>query len=348
MKHILATENTKLLKALKLISLSGEKNLIIIGKKKKFLGTISDGDIRRHLLKSDNLNNSIKNIYNKKATFLIEGKFNKKIIKSIFLQKDLDLIPILNKQKKVIDFISWRKFFKNQENKINLGKVKSLVIMAGGEGTRMRPFTDLFPKPLIPIKGTPIIDSIIKKFAYSNIKNFIISVRAKSKILKTYLVEKKYKNLKFLEEKKPLGTVGSLSLLKGKIKEDFFLSNCDILADINIENFYNYHKQNKNLISMVVSNKNFSIPYGVCTLNKNGIFTGIEEKPKYSFFVNIGLYLINPKVLRFIPNNKFFHMTDLIRVIKKKRFTVGMYPIQDEDWIDVGQWSEYKKVLKKL
>ena len=112
----------------------------------------------------------------------------------------------------------------------------------------MKPFTDLFPKPLIPIKGTPIIDSIIKKFAYSNIKNFIISVRAKSKILKTYLVEKKYKNLKFLEEKKPLGTVGSLSLLKGKIKEDFFLSNCDILADIDIENFYDYHKRNKNLI----------------------------------------------------------------------------------------------------
>ena len=332
---------------MKKISSSGEKNLIIIGKNKKFLGIISDGDIRRHLLKNNSLNNYISKVYKKNATFLFKGKFDKKTVKNIFLQKNLDLIPILDNKKKVVDYITWRKFFKNQENKINIGKTKNLVIMAGGEGLRMKPFTDLFPKPLIPIKGIPIIDSIIGKFLKNNIQNFTISVRSKSKILKTYLSEKKYKNLTFLEEKKPLGTVGSLSLLKKKFKEDFFLTNCDILADIDIENFYNFHKENRHIISMVVTTKNFTVPYGVCSLNKNGVFMGMKEKPKFSFFVNIGLYLINPKALKFIPKNKFFHMTDLIKIIKKKKLSIGTYPIQDEEWIDVGQWNEYKKAVEK-
>lgn len=348
MKNIIVNKNIRLLDALKKLSLSGEKTLIIVNKSRKLLGTISDGDIRRNLLKNNNLNNKIDKIYNKSPTYLIEGKYNKNNIRHIFLQKHFDLIPIVNRKKIVIDYISWSKFFEDQDSKNDFRKINTLVIMAGGEGTRMKPFTDLFPKPLIPIKGKPIIDLIIEKFSKINIKNFILSVRAKSRILKTYLNETKQKKFVYIEENKPLGTAGSLSLLKKTIKDDFLLTNCDILADIDIENFYNFHKENNNLISMVVSAKKFSVPYGVCTLNNNGVFNGIKEKPSYNFFVNIGLYLINPKVLKFIPKNKFFHMTDLVKKLKKNKFKVGIYPIQDKEWIDVGQWSEYKKAVEHI
>ena len=348
MKNILVNKNIRLFDALKKLSLSGEKTLIIINKARKLLGTISDGDIRRNILKRNNLNNKIEKIYNKNPTYLIEGKYNKKDIKDIFLKKHFDLIPILNQKKIVINYISWSEFFNTQENKFDFKKINNLVIMAGGEGTRMKPFTDLFPKPLIPIRGKPIIDLIIEKFSNFNIKKFTLSVRTKSKILKTYLSEKKYKNLNYVEEKKPLGTVGSLSLLKRKFNEDFLLTNCDILADINLESFYNFHKKNNHFISMVVSAKKFSIPYGVCTVNNNGVFNSIKEKPNYNFFVNIGLYLMSPKVIKYIPKNKFFHMTDLIKVLIKKKLSVGAYPIQDTEWVDVGQWSEYKKTLETI
>lgn len=348
MKKILVNKDIRLLTALKKLNKSGEKTLIIVNSENKLLGTISDGDIRNKLLKNNNLNNKIDTIFNKKPTFLIENKFNKEDIEKIFLNKQFDIIPIVNNKHIVVDYISWSNFFKNKKKKYQFKKIETLIVMAGGEGTRLKPFTNLLPKPLIPIKGKPIIDLILEKFNELNIKNFIFSIKSKAKILKAYLAEKNYKQVKFLEEQKPLGTVGSLFLLKNKIKKDFLLTNCDILADINLENFYNFHNRNKNYITLVVSAKKLSLPYGVCELNDNGVLNGIKEKPAYNFFVNIGLYLINPKALQFIPNNRFFHMTDLIKVLKKKKLNVGAYPIQDDEWLDVGQWNEYKKAVNNF
>tara|TARA_B100000700_G_C15018819_1_gene844637 strand:- start:5 stop:1051 length:1047 start_codon:yes stop_codon:yes gene_type:complete len=348
MKHLLVHKNIRLLTALKKISLAGEKTLIVVNSKNVLQGTISDGDIRRNILRSNNLNNKIDKIYNTRPTYITEGNYKKSDIKKIFLKEHFDLLPIVNKSKIVVDYITWRSFLSNESKKNNFSKIKTIVIMAGGEGTRLKPFTDLLPKPLVPLKDKPIIDHIIDRFSKNNVKNFILTVRSKSKILKAYFDEKKYKNLKFIDENKPLGTVGGLSLLNKKIKEDFLLTNCDILTEIDLEGFYNFHKSNNNILSLVVSAKKFSVPYGVCTVDNSGIFSAIKEKPFYNFFVNVGLYLISPKALQYIPKNKALDMTSLIKILKKKKLSVGVYPIQDGEWIDVGQWSEYKKAFEKF
>ena len=162
MKKILVNKDIRLLTALKKLNKSGEKTLIIVNSENKLLGTISDGDIRNKLLKNNNLNNKIDTIFNKKPTFLVENKFNKEDIEKIFLNKQFDIIPIVNNKHIVVDYISWSNFFKNKKKKYQFKKIETLIVMAGGEGTRLKPFTNLLPKPLIPIKGKPIIDLILE------------------------------------------------------------------------------------------------------------------------------------------------------------------------------------------
>ena len=348
MKNLLVGPNISLIQALKKISLNGEKSLIVVDSKKRLLGTISDGDIRKRLLVKKSLNSKINKIYNKHSTYLVKENFSKEQVKKFFLRKKFDLIPIINKFKVVVSYITWSQFLNDQNIQPKGRNINTAVIMAGGKGRRLKPFTQLLPKPLIPIKEKPIVDHLIDRFSKYKVKKIILSVNDKSNILKAYFSNNLKKNISFIEEKKPLGTAGSLYLLKDKIDKDFLLTNCDILADIEINNFYSFHKNNKNDISIVVSAKKYTIPYGVCFVDKKGLLSNIKEKPNYNFFINIGFYIINPKILSLIPKNKYFDMPDLISSSIKKSFKIGAYPIQDKEWIDVGQWSELKKVLEKF
>ena len=221
--------------------------------------------------------------------------------------------------------------------------------MAGGKGTRLEPFTNVLPKPLIPINEKPVIEHIIEKFVKNNVSNFLITLNYKSKILRAFFEEMKPKyKLTFVEEPKPLGTAGGLSLLLVKIKKPFLLTSCDTIININFDSLINFHISNKNDLTLVVSSKEYIIPYGTCTLNKVGNLKNIIEKPKLDFFVNIGLYVINPNLIKLIPKNRALDMPDLIELSKRKKKQIGVYPIDDESWIDVGQWSEYHKAIEKL
>ena len=348
MKNLLVRSNISLVQALKKINLSGEKSLIVVDSNKHLLGTITDGDIRKYVLTKNSLNSKIDKIYNKNPTHLIKKNFSKEQVKEIFLKEKFDLIPIVNKSKIVVNYITWAQFLDDQNIQPKKKNINTAVIMAGGRGSRLKPFTQLLPKPLVPIKEKPIIDHLIDRFSKYKIKKIILSINDKSNILRAYFSNNSRKNISFIEEKKPLGTAGSLYLLKNKINKDFLLTNCDILTDVEINNFYSFHKNNKNDISVVVSAKKYAIPYGVCVINQRGLLSTIKEKPKYNFFINIGFYILNPRILSLIPKNKYFDMTDLISSSIKKNFKVGAYPIQDKEWIDVGQWSELKKVLEKF
>ena len=156
-------------------------------------------------------------------------------------------------------------------------------------------------------------------------------------------------NIKFTIEKKPLGTIGPISQLKIKSKEDpIFISNCDIIIRSDLDQILSSHKNKKNDLTIVTAIKNFKIPYGVCHTNNQGIFKKIEEKPNYNALVNTGLYVINPKVVKLIPKNKKFDITDLINTAKEKKYKIGIFPIPDESWVDIGQWNEYRSAAKKL
>ena len=252
--------------------------------------------------------------------------------------------------RQVVDVLFYTDLFKN--NKKNNGAKKfstAIVIMAGGKGTRLEPFTNVLPKPLVPIDSKPIIDHIIEKFIKNKFHNFFITLNYKSKILKAYFQEKKPKfKLTFIEEPKPLGTAGGLRLLKNKLTKPFIVTNCDTIIDVNLEDLMKFHIENSNDLTLIASSKEHIIPYGTCKLTKKGQLQKIIEKPKFDFFVNVGMYVLNHNLIKLIPKNKSYDMTDFIQLLKVKKKQVGIFPIDDTAWVDVGQWSEYHKAVDRL
>ena len=325
---------------------TGEKCLVVVDKNKKLLGTINDGDIRRAILDQTPISSTIKNIYEKNCTYVYNKNYEvDKILKLIKIKK-IDLIPIVNNNKTVINYVTAKKI----EGLKNTKKIGiDVVIMAGGKGTRLQPFTHILPKPLIPVKDRTIIEKIIDNFTKFGAKKFIISTNYKSKIIKSFFDElnPSYK-YRFIEEKKPLGTAGSLNFLKSKIKKDYFITNCDTLMDFDYSEAYNFHKKNRNDITVVVSTKKFIVPYGVCKINASRLLNSIQEKPSQHLLINTGMYVINNQIFNLIKKNKFLNFTDLISLARKKGKKVSVYPISDQSWLDLGQWDEYEKALSKL
>ena len=314
-----------------------------------FLGTISDGDIRKAILNGVDLNQKISKIYNSNPFYFLNGEHNRKNLKDVFLKKKLPFIPIIDNNRKVSKIIFWDDLFKNNVSK-KLKKIDiPVIIMAGGKGVRLEPFTKILPKPLIPINNKPIIEHIIDNFIKYNFNHFYLSLNYKSKILKAYFEETK-RNFKvdYLEEKTPLGTAGSLKLLEKKIKKSVIVTNCDIIVDIDYSHFLKFHNDNKCDITFLAFSKRFEIPYGICNFNKQGDFLDIKERQSSNYIVNAGMYIISSKLLKLIPKNKIFHMTDLINIAKSKKYKISVFPIEEDKWIDIGQWNEYKNAIKKF
>ena len=349
MKNILVLPNLSIAKAMKKLSETAEKGLVVVNKNNKLLGTLTDGDIRRKILKGFKLNFPIQKIYNKKPSYLIEKHYKIEDLKRIFDKKNIDILPILNKKKQIIKYITRQSIFGSPRHMVKIPNT-SVVIMAGGKGLRLDPFTKLLPKPLIPIDGKPIIEYIIEKFISFNLNKFILTLNYKSKILKSFFEErdKKSFSVSFLEEKKPLGTAGGLKSLYKKVTNSFFVTNCDILINTDYKEIFDFHKNNKNDITIVASAKEFEVPYGVCEITKKGLLSSIKEKPVYNFLANTGLYLINKKVLKLIPKNKNYDMNHLITNVRKKKGKIGVFPVDEKSWFDIGQWKEYHKTLKKI
>lgn len=348
MKNVIVQQKITILNAMKLLEKTAEKCLIVVDENEKLLGTLTDGDIRRSILKGFSFSNDIKNSFNKAPKKSNEKNLRKEEITELLLKYNISLLPIVNNEGKVEDYYSLAKLGKKKAGNSDLEKVP-VVIMAGGMGTRLKPFTDVLPKPLIPIDGKPIIEHIIERFTRVGCKNFFITVNHKSKILKAYFEELNPNySINFIEENKPLGTGGSLRYMVNLIKTPFFVSNCDILINSDFVEIYNFHKKNHFKCSLVASTKEYSVPYGTCELDENGNLNSIKEKPKYDLLINTGFYVLNPEILKIIPKNEFYHITQLIQKINNNGDKVGVFPINDEAWIDVGQWNEYKKAIKEL
>ena len=350
MKNLLIKPNANIKNALEQLNKTGEKCLVVGDKKNKLLGTISDGDVRKAILKGKFYKNKISEFYQKNPIFLKKDNYTLSQAKNILIKKKINIIPVIEESRKIIDVLTFEKIFKKNKTNQKSGVFsKTVVIMAGGKGTRLEPFTSVLPKPLVPINEKPVIEHIIEKFVNNNNINFFITLNYKSRVLRAFFQEKRTKyKLSFVEEPKPLGTAGGLSLLKGKIKKPFLVTNCDTIININFDNLMSFHISNKNHITLVASSKEYIIPYGTCKLNKSGQLRSIVEKPKLDFFVNIGLYVFSPYIIKLIPKKREYDMPDLIKLAKKKGKRIGVYPIDDKSWIDVGQWSEYHKAIKKL
>tara|TARA_B100001063_G_C16737776_1_gene542976 strand:+ start:415 stop:1476 length:1062 start_codon:yes stop_codon:yes gene_type:complete len=342
--------NQTLKEALKKIEETFYKCLIVVDGTNRLLGTINDGDIRRAIIKGAQFSSALKKHYFKKPFFIKSKLFPGKLglIKKNFELKDLDLIPVVDKNKKVIDIKSKSEIFKETKENIQL-VLKSIpvVIMAGGRGTRLMPHTSTIPKPLMPIDDKSMIEHVMDRFTYFGSKLFFITINYKKELVKAFfsLASKKTK-IKLISEKKPLGTAGSLSLIKKKIKSTFFVINCDAFISCNYKSLYEFHKKNKSSITMVVSKKNNTIPYGVCKVNNAGNLAAIREKPSVDFLANTGLYVMEPSITKYIKKNTFLDMNQLIDLLLRKKKKISIFPINEDEWSDLGNWNSLKKFIK--
>jgi dTDP-glucose pyrophosphorylase len=349
MKKIIILPTSTIRDAMKLLTQTGEKCLLVADKDDMFLGTLTDGDLRPAILTGSDYSSSIEPWYHKTPSVLYEGRYSmEEALEKLRINK-IDLIPVLNSSNKVIDYITWSVSALDPNEPSNSLASVLVVIMAGGMGSRLEPFTKVLPKPLIPIHDKTVIEHIIDRFYLNGANEYLISVNYKSRIIKAYFEElsPNYK-VEYLDEDTPLGTAGSLGLLRGQLRKPFFVTNCDIIVKADLSEVYNFHVSHKFDITLVASMKNISIPYGICKLNDEGYLSELIEKPNSDYLINTGLYVINPDILNLIPANQVYHITDLIEDVKLNQGRVGVFPVDDESWIDVGQWAEYKKAIEIL
>ena len=313
-----------------------------------FEGIVTIGDIQRAIINNIALRESLSRILkkNKVYGYIYESEDS---IKDKMRKMRAELMPILDEQGELVDVWFWGDLFKKAElaerEKINL----PVVIMAGGKGTRLKPITNVIPKPLVPIGDKTILETILDQFEEIGCTKFYMSVNYKADIMKYYLSQLDHKyDIEFFQEDKPLGTIGSVSLLKGKITTPFFVSNCDSINEQDYRDVYDYHVSNHNDLTIVTMVKSFKIPYGVIETGEDGLMTALSEKPELTFQVNTGVYILNPSCIDEIPEGEFFHITHLMEKIKARGGRVGCFPVSEHAWKDMGEWPEYLKMIDVL
>ena len=312
--------------AIEKIENTGRKTVFIVDEQRKLTGIFTDGDMRRYVLKNGDLSAPITFAMNKEPIVFRETQ-TKELAKQIE-ERSLLVYPIVNNENQIVDVVYWNeKSCKGIHPTQKLPENVSVIIMAGGEGTRLYPYTKVLPKPLIPIEDLPICTHVINSFKKYNCKEFTLILNHKSNMIKAYYndIDKDYK-LNYEVETKFLGTAGGLSLLKNKIKDTCFVSNCDILVNADFSCIYKWHKKEQNLITMICAIKNIQITYGVVNSKPNGEIENIEEKPELSYLINVGVYLIEPEVINSL-NGEFIHMTDLAQKYIDEGKKVGVFPI---------------------
>ena len=322
--------------------------MLFVFEKEKFLSILTIGDIQRAIIKQVNLSDSILSILetNKAFASLQETKDS---IREKMLACRCECMPVVDDEGNLVDVYFWNDFFKQSEGEQREKIDLPVVIMAGGKGTRLKPITNVIPKPLVPVGDKTILEVIMDQFECIGCKKFYMSVNYKADMMEYYLSQLEHKyDIEFFMEDKPLGTIGSVSLLKGKISTPFFVSNCDSINDQDYRDVYDYHSQNKNDLTIVTMVKTFRIPYGVIETGENGLMQNLKEKPELNYQVNTGVYILNPELIDEIPEGEFFHITHLMEKVKARGGRVGCFPVSENAWHDMGEWPEYLKMIKVL
>lgn len=343
LKKILVSPNDTLLDSLAKMGEAALQVLLVVNKMGQLIGIITDGDIRRALLNGMDLNTRLNNVMNSNPRYLpVTTSINK--AKELMQQYSIRHIPLLDDEGRVQDLILWSDCFKPIYKK----RQEKIVIMAGGKGSRLDPFTKILPKPMIPIGDKPIIEFIMDKFHQQGFSNFTLSVGYKAEIIKMYFAENNSRpySVNFIQEDQPLGTAGALGMLHGKINKTFLVTNCDIIVEADYDSLIRFHTEKGNALTILGALKDFTIPYGVLKTESEEL-QFIDEKPNFHLLVNTGVYVLEPVILDLISQPRFMNMTDLVVLAKENGFKVGVYPYHGK-WFDVGQWEDYRNSLRHL
>lgn len=325
---------------------SGGEKVLLVTNGGKLTGIVTDGDVRRWILKRGDMKVSIRDMMNRMPKAVKIGETQK--AKSYMQDFLIEAVPVVDENNVPVDIIFWRDLIDTNRKKYEQVNIP-VVIMAGGKGTRLYPYTNVLPKPLLPIGNMTILERIIESFTKNGCRDFWLTLNYKKNLIKSYFddKEKKYQ-IQYVEEEDYRGTCGSIRLLEGKIGSTFFISNCDVLLDIDYGELLRFHKESRNEITAVTALKHMQMPYGVMELENGGNIKQIIEKPEFNYNVNTGIYVMEPSVLEDIPSNGVFHMTDLLNKLLKEKRRVGAYPVTEKCWQDMGELGEMQKMRENF
>lgn len=333
----LISPDATILDAMKVIDNNGSLLIaLVIDRKRQLLGTVTDGDIRRGILKSIPMNAPVKQIMFTKPVTLSVNDSQKKFNHIANKYNLCRVIPVLDENSIIIGIHKSNRFYKT--------KIPNpVLIMAGGLGTRLRPLTDNCPKPMLTVGDKPILEIIINNFIENGFSNFYLSINYKGEMIEDYFGDGSDRgiSIKYLKEKKRLGTAGSLSLLDPPPEHPIIVMNGDLLTKVNFQQLLDFHDDSKNPATICVREHNFQIPFGVVKIDDYRL-SGLKEKPVKKVFVNAGIYVLNPETLSMIPDDQFYDMPDLFSALLEKKEKPGVFPVR-EYWLDIGRMSEYKK-----
>lgn len=335
----LLNADASILDAMKLIEKSGLQIAVIVDNNEKLLGIVTDGDIRRGILKGTELNAPVETLMNPDPITVKRGTEEAEI-KRLMTKHIVHQIPVVDNSRKIVDIVFFTDLL--QKNRVD----SPVVLMAGGLGTRLKSLTDHCPKPLLNVGSKPILHTIIESFSEQGFSDFYLSVNYRSEMIEEYFGngERFGVSIKYLCEKEKLGTAGSLTLLPRDIKSPIIVMNGDVLTKLNYRNLLRYHMMRKAAATMAVREYVEQVPYGVIYANdqKDNEIYEIQEKPKKKYMVNAGIYVLERSIIDLIPVNSFYNMTQLFeKCISMTKKTVA-YPINDY-WIDIGRIEDFNK-----
>lgn len=338
-----------IVEAMRKIDQNNRSILYIVDDEQKLIGSLSDGDIRRWIIKTGEINSTVEQAMFTGTKFLYDGARDKVIA---FFKKYtyINSVPIIDKNRVVTDII-FRKSQKNSTSDFNRLPLSNtpVIIMAGGKGTRLYPYTKILPKPLIPIGNVPIVERIINSFREYGAETFYMILNYKKEMIKSYFSEFTIDyTINYVVEHTPLGTAGGIRIIDDKFDTPVMVTNCDILIRADYADILEHHNETGNALTIVSSLKNTIIPYGVIHSREDGIVSSMEEKPHVSYLVNTGMYVINAEYIERIPRDTVYNMTDLIDRLLSEGCKVGIYPISEDSFLDMGEFEEMKRMEEKI
>jgi dTDP-glucose pyrophosphorylase len=335
-KVIIGPEST-LREAIEKIDSSGLQVAIVLDQEARLLGLISDGDVRRAILRGCDMDMLASEVMNRSPVTAAESTQPSELL-SLMRRKILHHIPLLDKQQRLVDLATLD---------VLAGVVERpnwVVLMAGGLGTRLRPLTDSCPKPMLHVGGKPILESILESFVEQGFRKFYLSVNYLAEAIQEYFGDgSKYGvDIRYLHETKRLGTAGALSLLADRPNTPFIVMNGDLLTQLRFDQMLKFHNEHEAIATMAVREYDFQVPYGVVNIGSNTSIISIDEKPVHRFFVNAGIYTLAPESLDHIPANTFFDMPTLFENLRINNQRTSAYPLR-EYWLDVGRLEEFER-----
>lgn len=335
-RDVLISPTTSILEAIKIIDATALQIALVVDENHRLLGTLTDGDVRRAILKNTPLSDPVQNVMYCKFTF-VNVTESRETILGLMKEKQFHQIPVLDENRCIVglELLDELLSIKKRDNVV--------LLMAGGLGTRLGSLTKECPKPLLKVGNKAVLETIIDNCKEYGFHKFAISVNYKAEMIQDYCSDGSRwgVDISYINEKKRLGTAGALGLLQEIPAHPILVMNADVLTKVNFQHLLDFHSDHESVATMCVREYDFQVPYGVVKIDRQRLI-GIEEKPVHRFFVSAGIYVLNPEVLGIVPKDEYFDMPSLFEKMIQKNLETSVFPIR-EYWLDMGKLDDFER-----